>query len=149
MLFRSFLFLLGLIVGPVQLMVEVLDHAQTAAAGIRRILGVLDTVPEITEPAHPSRLPETDLGLSFDGVRFRYPTGPDVLTDVTVSIEAGRRVAVVGETGSGKSTFAKLAIRLLEPADGTVAIGGVDLRRATRDGVSLRMRRTMIFKELA
>ncbi len=135
----AFLFLLGLIIGPVQLMVEVLDHAQTAAAGIRRILGVLDTVPEITEPVHPSSLPETDLGLSFDRVRFRYPTGPDVLTDVTVSIEAGRRVAVVGETGSGKSTFAKLAIRLLEPADGTVAIGGVDLRRVARDDLRRRV----------
>ena len=135
----AFLFLVGLIVGPVQLMVEVLDHAQTAGAGLRRILRVLDTEPEIADPLDPTPLPEGGLGLSFDAVRFRYPTGEDVLIDVSVEIGAGRRVAVVGETGSGKSTFAKVAVRILEPADGIVNIGGIDIRRVARTDLRSRV----------
>ena len=135
----AFLFLVGLIVGPVQLMVEVLDHAQTAGAGLRRILRVLDTEPEIADSLDPTPLPEGGLGLSFDAVRFRYPTGEDVLIDVSVEIGAGRRVAVVGETGSGKSTFAKVAVRILEPADGIVNIGGIDIRRVARTDLRSRV----------
>ena len=135
----AFLFLLGLIVGPIQLMVEVLDHAQTAGAGLRRVLRVLDTEPEITEPVDPASLPDTGLSIEFSSVRFRYPTGDDVLPDVSILIEPGRRVAVVGETGSGKTTFAKLAVRLLEPAEGTVAIGGVDVRRIRREELRARV----------
>ena len=135
----AFLFLVGLIVGPVQLMVEVLDHAQTAGAGLRRILRVLDTEPEIADPLDPTPLPEGGLGLSFDAVCFRYPTGEDVLIDVSVEIGAGRRVAVVGETGSGKSTFAKVAVRILEPADGIVNIGGIDIRRVARTDLRSRV----------
>ena len=135
----AFLFLVGLIVGPVQLMVEVLDLAQTAGAGLRRILRVLDIEPEIADPLDPTPLPEGGLGLSFDAVRFRYPTGEDVLIDVSVEIGAGRRVAVVGETGSGKSTFAKVAVRILEPADGIVNIGGIDIRRVARTDLRSRV----------
>ena len=120
----AFLFLVGLIVGPVQLMVEVLDHAQNAGAGLRRILRILDTPPEIADPVEPMALPDGGLGLTFEAVRFRYPTGGDVLIDVETEIEVGKRVAVVGETGSGKSTFAKVAVRILEPAAGVVRVGG-------------------------
>ena len=135
----AFLFLVGLIVGPVQLMVEVLDHAQSAGAGLRRILRVLDTEPEIAEPVDSTPLPAGGLGLSFDHVRFRYPTGDDVLIDVSVDIAVGQRVAIVGETGSGKSTFAKLAVHLLEPADGLVRIGGVDVHAVGRSDLRSRV----------
>lgn len=135
----AFLFLVGLIVGPVQLMVEVLDHAQSAGAGLRRILRVLDTEPEIAEPVDSTPLPAGGLGLSFDQVRFRYPTGDDVLIDVSVDIAVGRRVAIVGETGSGKSTFAKLAVHLLDPADGDVLIGGVDVHTVGRSDLRSRV----------
>ena len=135
----AFVFLIGLIVGPVQLMVEVLDHAQTAGAGLRRILRVLDTEPEIADSAKPITLPGRGLALSFDAVRFRYPTGDDVLIDVSAEIGAGRRIAVVGETGSGKSTFAKLAVRILEPDSGVVRVGGVDVRDVARADLRARV----------
>lgn len=125
----AFLFLVNLLIEPVQSLVEILDFAQNAASGLRRVVGTLDRPDEITEPSDPVSLPGGVLGVEFESVRFRYPTGPDVLTDVSVHIPPGRRVAVVGETGSGKTTFAKLLVRMLDPAEGTVRIGGVDLRR--------------------
>ena len=96
-------------------------------------------VIEIEDPADGVALPDRPLDVSFDGVRFRYPTGDDVLTDVTVSIGAGDRVAVVGETGSGKTTFAKLATRLLDPADGTISIAGVPVDRVRFDSLRSRV----------
>lgn len=124
----AFLFLVNLLIEPVQFLVEILDFAQNAASGLRRVVEALDRPLEIPEAENPVDLPLGIVGIEFDNVTFRYPTGPDVLTDVDVSIEPGRRVAVVGETGSGKTTFAKLLVRMLDPAEGTIRIGGVDLK---------------------
>jgi putative ABC transport system ATP-binding protein len=124
----AFLFLVNLLVEPVQMLVETLDLAQTAGSGLRRILGVLDTAIEVPDPGEAGRdLPAGGLNVEVTGLRFRYPTGGDVLSDIDVAIPAGRRVAVVGETGSGKTTFSKLLVRLLDPTAGTIAVGGVPL----------------------
>lgn len=125
----AFLFLANLLIEPLQIVVETLDHAQSAASGLRRVIGVLDGEVEISEPEHPEELRDGGLSVRFDGVRYAYPKGPDVLTDVSVDVAVGARVAVVGETGSGKTTFAKLAVRLLDPGEGTIRIGGVPLPR--------------------
>lgn len=126
----AFLFLVALFIEPVQMLVEVSSEAQTAAAGIRRVLDVLDSPEEIADPSDGVDLPAGRLGVEFDGVRFRYPTSEeDVLVDVDVAVDPGRRVAVVGETGSGKSTFAKLLTRLLDPTSGEIRIGGVAVHR--------------------
>lgn len=124
----AFLFLVNLLIEPVQSLVEILDFAQNAASGLRRVVTALDRPDEITEPAEPVPLPAGVPDVRFEDVRFSYPTGGDVLSDLSLSIEAGRRVAVVGETGSGKTTFAKLLVRMLDPVEGTVQIGGVDVR---------------------
>ena len=125
----AFLFLVVLLVDPIQNLVESLDQAQSAAAGIRRIIDVLDTPIDIADPGPDgTRLPRTGLAIRFDNVWFRYPTGDDVLAGIDLEVEAGSRVAIVGETGSGKSTFAKLATRLLDPARGEIRIGGVPLQ---------------------
>ena len=118
----AFLFLVTLLVEPVQMLVETINQAQSAGAGLRKVLNVLDTPIDIGDPVDGVDLPDRPLDVHFEDVRFRYPTGDDVLTDVTVSIAAGERAAVVGETGSGKTTFAKLATRLLDPADGEITI---------------------------
>ncbi|MDX1691704.1 MAG: ABC transporter ATP-binding protein [Acidimicrobiia bacterium] len=126
----AFLFLVNLLVGPVQMLVETLDQAQTAGAGVRRILGVLDTPVDVADPPDGVDLPDGGLSVEARGLRFRYPgTSVDVLEDVDVAIPAGTRVAIVGETGSGKTTFAKLVTRLLDPTAGTMAIGGVPVDR--------------------
>ncbi len=124
----AFLFLVNLLVDPIQVLVETLDEAQSAAAGIRRVLTVLDRPIDIGDPADTgTNLPPGSLSVEFTHVTFRYPTGDDVLRDISVSIEAGSRIAIVGETGSGKSTFTKLTTRLLDPSGGVVSVGGVPI----------------------
>ena len=141
----AFLFLVNLLVEPVQTMVEILDLVQSAGAGVRRILGVLDTPIDVPDPVDGVDLPTGRLDVDFEGVRFRYPTGPDVISDLTVRIPNGTRVAVVGETGSGKTTFAKLVTRLLDPTEGWVLIGGVPLNRVRF--ASLRQRVAFVPQE--
>ncbi|WP_240619629.1 ABC transporter ATP-binding protein [Blastococcus sp. TF02-8] len=125
----AFLFLVTLFVAPVQTASEVLNEAQNAVAGFRRVLDVLDTEPDVRDPAvaTPDRareLPDGPLGVRFEHVTFRYDPGArPALDDVDLTIEPRRRVAVVGETGSGKTTFAKLVTRLMDPTGGRVLLG--------------------------
>jgi putative ABC transport system ATP-binding protein len=124
----AFMFLVNLLVSPVQMLVEILDFAQSAASGVRRIVEALDAPIEIPEADPPAPLPDGSLGVEFDDVGFRYIDGPEVLSDVSVRIEPESRVAIVGATGSGKTTFAKLLVRLLDVGRGAVRIGGMDVR---------------------
>ncbi|NUT33790.1 MAG: ABC transporter ATP-binding protein [Hamadaea sp.] len=126
----AFLFLVTLFIQPVQIATEVLNEAQNAVSGWRRVLDVLDEQPDVADPAHDGvDLPAGALDLTFDHVSFNYPGGPRVLHDVHLEIPAKTKVAVVGETGSGKTTFAKLLTRLMDPTEGTVLLSGVDLAR--------------------
>ena len=125
----AFLFLTNLLIEPLQIVVETLEFAQSAASGLRRILGVLDSEVDMPDPEEPDHLRPGGLSARLHQVGFSYRNGNEVLRDVTVDIPVGARVAVVGETGSGKTTFAKLLVRLLDPGRGTVSIGGVDARR--------------------
>ncbi|MGB7859747.1 MAG: ABC transporter ATP-binding protein [Acidimicrobiia bacterium] len=125
----AFLFLANLLIEPLQIVVETLEFAQSAASGLRRVLGVLDTEVEITEPADPVELHTGGLSANARAVHYSYPNGEEVLSAVTVDIAVGSRTAVVGETGSGKTTFAKLLVRLLDPVSGEVHIGGVSAQR--------------------
>lgn len=125
----AFFFLANLLIEPLQIVVETLEFSQSAASGLRRVLEVLGSEIEIEEPEDPEHLREGGLSVRFDEVRFAYPTGPDVLDDVSVDIGIGSRVAVVGETGSGKTTFSKLLVRLLDPTDGEIWLTGVNLAR--------------------
>lgn len=125
----AFLFLVTLFVAPVQTASEVLNEAQNAVAGFRRVLDVIDTAPDVRDPAIADpdsvrELPPGPLGVRFDDVSFRYaPDARPALRDVSLTIEPRRRVAVVGETGSGKTTFAKLVTRLMDPVGGRVLLG--------------------------
>ncbi len=133
----AFAFLVTLFVGPVQMGTQILTDAQNAVAGWRRVIGILETPADLVDPGAAGRtLPRGPLDVAFEGVWFAYPGGPPVLHDVTLALGAGRRVAIVGETGSGKSTFAKLLTRLLDPAEGAVLLDGIDVREI--DGASLR-----------
>jgi ATP-binding cassette subfamily B protein len=139
----AFLFLVTLFIQPVQIATEQLNEAQNAVAGWRRILDVLDVDPDVADPDDEGvELPAGPLSVRFDDVSFRYPGGPIVLSGVDLTLDARRKYAVVGETGSGKTTFAKLLTRLMDPAEGTVLLSGTPLT-AVRFS-SLRSRVVMV-----
>ncbi|WP_144121423.1 ABC transporter ATP-binding protein [Catellatospora sichuanensis] len=128
----AFLFLVTLFIQPVQIATEVLNEAQNAVAGWRRLLDVVDLKPDVADPAENGvHLPDGPLDISFERVSFSYPVdgepGPRVLHEVHLDIPAKTRVAVVGETGSGKTTFAKLLTRLMDPSEGRVLLSGTPL----------------------
>jgi ATP-binding cassette, subfamily B, bacterial len=127
----AFVFLVSIFLEPVAEFTEILDMTQQAVAGWKKVLDVLDTPVEVEEPRQGLELPARALDIRLDRVSFAYHGGPPVLTDVSVTIPAGTRVALVGSTGSGKTTLAKLLIRLADPTAGTIRVAGTDLREVT------------------
>jgi ABC-type multidrug transport system fused ATPase/permease subunit len=139
----AFLFLVTLFIQPVQIATDMLNEAQNAVAGWRRVLDVLDMKPDVADPDDAGvDLPAGPLSVSFRDVSFRYPGGPIVLADVDLDIPARTKVAVVGETGSGKTTFAKLLTRLMDPVEGSVELSGTPLSSVRFS--SLRARVVMV-----
>ncbi|MFD0775188.1 ABC transporter ATP-binding protein [Streptomonospora algeriensis] len=142
----AFLFLMTLFIQPMMMATEIFNEAQNAIAGWRRVLGILDTAPDIADPGEAGvELPRGSVAVRFDGVSYAYPDGPTVLDSVDEEIAPGTRVAVVGETGSGKTTFVKLLTRLMDPVDGRVLVDGTDLREVAFS--SLRARMVMVPQE--
>jgi len=132
----AFSFLVTLFVGPVQMGTQILTDAQNAIAGWRRVIGILETPADLVDPgADGEVLPRGPIDVRFDHVSFAYPGGPLVLQDIDLDIGSGRKVAVVGETGSGKSTVAKLLTRLMDPGVGAVLLDGVDVRRISQSSL--------------
>lgn len=124
----AFIFLVGLFTSPAQQATQVISEAQNAVASWRRVIDLLNLPADVVDPGETGvRLPAGELGARFDHVDFGYPSGPLVLRDVDVEISPRQRVAVVGETGSGKTTFAKLLTRLMDPVSGRVLLGDIDI----------------------
>jgi len=124
----AFAFLVNLLLVPIAELAEILDQTQTALAGWRKVLDVLDIPLDIIEPDPGVDLPQGSVEVRAEGLDFAYRDGGQVLRDVNVVIPAGASVAVVGQTGSGKTTFAKLLCRLADPTGGRITLDGVDLR---------------------
>ena len=139
----AFMFLVALFSDPVQIATQVLTDAQSAFAGWRRVLGVIATPADVADPGPDGVVQRRGpITVRFRAVDFGYPEGELVLRDIDVEIAPHRRIAVVGETGSGKTTFAKLLTRLMDPASGAVLLDGVDARRIAFS--SLRERVVMV-----
>ncbi|MCP8708915.1 ABC transporter ATP-binding protein [Streptomyces sp. AC04842] len=135
---------------PIDRLGMFLNSYQSAAASLEKIAGLLAQTPSVPEPAAPRELPERRSGLPgrevvFDDVRFAYRTGGEVLPRFGLTLPAGQTVAVVGSTGAGKSTLAKLLARFYDPSDGRVLLDGVDLRDVT--GRDLRREVVMVTQE--
>ncbi|MEV8563079.1 ABC transporter ATP-binding protein [Streptomyces sp. NPDC051917] len=118
---------------PIDRLGMFLNSYQSAAASLEKVAGLLAQTPSVPEPAAPRELPPVEGGFPgrevvFEGVRFGYRTGGEVLPRFDLTLPAGQTVAVVGSTGAGKSTLAKLLARFYDPSDGRVLLDGVDLR---------------------
>ena len=126
----AFVFLVRLLMRPISEIGEVFDTTQSALAAWWKVMGVLDTPVEVVEPepAEAEELPAGPLPVEVRGVSFSYRAGEPVLRGIDVRIPPDANVAVVGETGSGKTTLVRLLARLADPSSGDVLIGGVDLR---------------------
>ncbi|MFF9621294.1 ABC transporter ATP-binding protein [Streptomyces griseosporeus] len=118
---------------PIDRLGMFLNSWQSAAASLEKIAGLLAQTPSVPEPSAPRELPPLQGDMPgrevvFDGVRFAYRTGGEVLPRFDLTLPAGQTVAVVGTTGAGKSTLAKLLARFYDPTEGRVLLDGVDLR---------------------
>lgn len=126
----AFVFLVTIFVQPLSELSETFDLTQTAIAGWRKVLGVLDIPVDLLEPDPGEPLPHGPLSIATERLQFGYRDGDGmVLRGIDVEIAAGAHVAIVGETGCGKTTFAKLLCRLADPTGGRIVIGGLDLRQ--------------------
>ena len=151
----AFIFLIALFVEPVLIAAEVINEGQNAVACWRRVQEVLDLEPDVIDPVEGFELEPGPVGIEFDHVGFRYPLrdaqghvtghGEWALRGVDVRIEPRAKVAVVGETGSGKTTFAKLLTRLMDVTEGEVRLSGLPIQDIRFP--SLRRRVVMVPQE--
>jgi ABC-type multidrug transport system fused ATPase/permease subunit len=138
----AFLLYLRRFFEPMQELSQFYNSLQSATAALEKLAGVLDERPEVAEPAQPVPLPRgpTRGAVEFRDVSFGYHTGRAILTGLDLDIPAGQTVALIGPTGAGKSTVAKLLARFHDPTGGTVSLDGVDLRQVA----DTELRRTMV-----
>ncbi len=117
---------------PVQQLSQLYNTFLSAVAALDKITDVLEEEPEVQDAAHALELDRIAGDVSFEQVRFSYGTGPEVLHGIDLEISAGTTVALVGHTGAGKSTIAKLLARFYDPTGGRITIDGVDLREVSQ-----------------
>ena len=141
----AFVLLLGNLFEPVQQLSQLYNTVQSAAASLHKLYTLIDTVPDVAEHPHPVPLPTRGALVAHD-LTFRYDGAErNALTRLTLTVANGERLALVGPTGAGKSTVAKLLSRLYDPSDGFVSFGDVDLRVASI--ASLRERIVVVPQE--
>ncbi|HEX4904515.1 MAG TPA: ABC transporter ATP-binding protein, partial [Acidimicrobiales bacterium] len=116
---------------PIQQLVQLYNVYQQGRAALRKLADVLATEPAVAEAPDAVDLPEIDGEIRLDGVTFGYDPNIPILREIDLVIEPGETVAIVGETGAGKSTIAKLVTRFYDPQAGRVLIDGHDLRQVT------------------
>lgn len=129
---------------PIQQLSQLFNTVQSAGAGLEKVYGLLDEGVDVPERPGAVDLPPGG-DIEVRDVAFSYGDGTEVLHGVDLTIAAGERLALVGPTGAGKSTLAKLIARFYDPTEGSVSIGGVDLRDATR--ASLRRHLAVVPQE--
>ena len=128
----AFLLYLSNFFDPIQQLSQLYNTFLSAVAALDKIMDLLDEEPEIVDRRGAHDLSRIEGRVRFDGIRFGYGEGPEVLHGIDLDIPAGTTVALVGHTGAGKSTIAKLLARFYDPREGAITIDGVDLRDVTQ-----------------
>lgn len=127
--FLVFLAYLAMLYGPLSVLSYTSSSVQSALGGARRLFEILDSDDEVPDPADPQAVDGFRRELRFEGVHFAYEPGVPVLRGIDLAVRRGETVAIVGETGGGKSTLLSLALRFHDPVDGSILLDGVDIRR--------------------
>lgn len=141
----AFVLLLSSLFDPVQQLSQLYNTVQSAGAALNKLFGILDSKPEVDELPGAVELPPTG-ELIVSNLSFSYAGAESpALNDVSITVSVGEKLALVGPTGAGKSTLAKLMARLYDPQHGSVTFGGVDLKMATMN--SLRERIVVVPQE--
>ncbi|HLR95289.1 MAG TPA: ABC transporter ATP-binding protein [Jiangellaceae bacterium] len=130
---------------PMQQMGMVYNSFQSASAALEKISGLLEEIPSVDEPNRPVPLGPARGSVRFDAVEFGYGAGETVLPSFTLDVPAGQTVALVGETGAGKSTLAKLMTRFYDVTSGSITLDGIDLRQLS--STDLRRAVVMVTQE--
>jgi subfamily B ATP-binding cassette protein MsbA len=134
---------------PIGDFIRTFDSIQRALASAERIFEVLDTVPDVQDPPDPVPLDRIRGEVEFEHVSFRYPSGEEVLHDINVKALPGQRVAIVGRSGAGKSSFINLIPRFYDATEGRVLIDGIDVRRVRqsdlRKHIAIVLQDTFLF----
>ncbi len=120
---------------PVQQLSQLYGTFLSATAALDKIMDVLDEKPHVVDRADARELPQINGDVRFENVRFGYGEGPEVLHGLDLDVPAGTTVALVGHTGAGKSTIAKLLARFYDPREGRITFDGVDLRDVTQSSL--------------
>jgi ATP-binding cassette, subfamily B, bacterial len=141
----AFLLYLRMFFEPMQEISQFYNTFQSASSALEKLSGVLEEAPAVAEPAHPVALPQARGEVVFDRVRFGYVDDRPVLPGLDLVVPAGQTVALVGTTGAGKTTIAKLMARYYDPTAGRVTLDGVDLRDL--DDATLRRHVVMVTQE--
>ena len=133
--FLAFSSYLALMSGPVRMLTALITIGQEARASVIRVLEVIDSRPVITDKPGAAPLPADATGIEFDDVRFGYVPSEPVLRGLSLRVSPGETVAVVGTSGSGKSTISLLLPRFYDVSGGAVRVGGYDVRDVTQDSL--------------
>jgi ABC-type multidrug transport system fused ATPase/permease subunit len=131
----AFMLYLSNFFDPVQQLSQLYNTFLSAVAALDKIMDVMDEVPEVEDAEQAQPLPQIEGRVAFAGVRFGYGGGPEVLHGIDLDIAPGTTVALVGHTGAGKSTIAKLLARFYDPREGRITIDGHDLRQVTQESL--------------
>lgn len=130
---------------PMEAIANFYNAYQSAASALEKISGVLEEVPSVAEPANPIRVTDADGKVNFNDVEFHYSNGKTVLPTFNLEIPAGQTIALVGTTGAGKTTLAKLVSRFYDPTHGSVTLDDIDLRNIS--DIDLRKSVVMVTQE--
>jgi len=135
----AFVLLLATLFDPVQQLSQLYNTLQSAAASLHKLFAIIDAQPDVEESTQPTSLPATG-DVVVESISFTYAgSSKPALDNVSVVLTAGTRLALVGPTGAGKSTLAKLMARLYDPQEGSVLFGGVNLRDASMEDLRRRI----------
>lgn len=145
----AFLIYVVNITNPIKRLSRVYSNIQRALAAAQRVFDVLDTEPEIKDMPGAKEMPRITGRLTFEQVNFSYKPGEAALTDVSLTVEPGQMVAIVGPSGAGKTTIANLIPRFYDPMSGRITIDGYDIKTVTlaslREQIGIVPQETVLF----